>query len=72
MRVELFADGKGKLLPEVILLHKEQAIPGSSNGYIYAGIVETSRPADDYTVRAVPHHPDAILPAELPLIAWQR
>ncbi len=72
VRVELFADAKGELVPEVILLHQEQAIPGSSNGYIYAGVVETSRPADDYTVRAVPYHPDAILPAELPLIAWQR
>ncbi len=72
VHVELFADAKGELLPEVILLHQERAIPGSSNGYIYAGVVETSRPADDYTVRAVPHHLDAVLPAELPLIAWQR
>ena len=72
MRIELFADAKGEFVPEVILLHQEQAIPGSSNGYIYAGVVETSRPADDYTVRAVPYHPDAVLPTELPLIAWQR
>ena len=72
VRIELFADAKGEFVPEVILLHQEQAIPGSSNGYIYAGVVETSRPADDYTVRAVPYHPDAVLPTELPLIAWQR
>ena len=72
VRVELFADAKGELLPEVILLFQEQAIPGSSNGYVYAGVVETSRPADDYTVRAVAYHPDAVLPTELPLITWQR
>ena len=70
--VELFADASGEHLPEVILLHQEQTIPGSTNGYIYAGAVETLRPADDYTVRAVPYHSDAILPTELPLITWQR
>ena len=72
VRVEMFADAKGGHSSEVILLHQEQTIPGSSNGYIYAGAVETSRPADNYTVRAVPYHADAILPIELPLIAWQR
>ena len=54
------------------MLHQEHAIPGSTNGYIYAGAVDTSRPAEDYTVRVVPYHADAFLPAELPLIAWQR
>jgi len=72
VRIELFADATGEHSSEVILLHQEQTIPGSRNGYIYAGAVETSRPADDYTVRAVPYHADALLPTEFPLIAWQR
>ena len=72
VRIELFANAEGGYSSEVILLHQEQRIPGSSNGYIYAGAVQTSRPADNYTVRAVPCHADAILPTELPLIAWQR
>jgi starch phosphorylase len=71
-RVELFADARDELPSEVVILHQEDAIPGSSNGYIYAGVVESSRAADDYTVRVVPFHPDAVLPVELPLIAWQR
>jgi starch phosphorylase len=70
--VELFADAANGLPPEVVILHQEEAIPGAVNGYLYAGAVETSRPVDDYTVRAVPHHDDALLPVELPLIAWQR
>ena len=70
--IELFADAVGENSSEVILLHREQTIPGSTNGYIYAGSIETARPADDYTVRAVPYHAQAILPTELPLIAWQR
>ena len=72
VRVEMFADAGAELAPEVILLHQEHAIPGASNGYVYAGAVAASRPMDDYTVRVVAHHPDAVLPAELPLIAWQR
>ena len=72
VRIELFAEARGASPPEAVLLHQEEAIPGSVNGYIYAGVVGTSRPPLDYTARAVPYHPDAILPAELPLIAWQR
>jgi starch phosphorylase len=53
------------------MIHQEQAIPGSTNGYIYAGAITTSRPVEDFTVRVVPYHPNALLPAELPLIAWQ-
>jgi len=71
VRVELFADAEGDLSSEVLLLHQEHAIPGSTNGYIYAGALSGSRPVEDFTVRVVPYHPNALLPAELPLIAWQ-
>ena len=71
VRIDLFADATPEFAPEAILLHQEHAIPGSTNGYIYAGAVTSSRPLEDFTVRVVPYHPDALLPAELPLIAWQ-
>ena len=72
VRVELFADEGPDLPAEVITLHREQAIPGTANGHIYAGEVEADRPAERYTVRIVPYHPAAHVPMELPLIAWQR
>lgn len=72
VRVEMFADAKGTTASEALELHREHAIPGSINGYIYAGVVSISRPLEDYTVRVVPYHPDAFLPSELPLIAWQQ
>jgi starch phosphorylase len=72
IRVELFSDARNDAPAEAIALHKEQAIPGAMNGHIYAGVVPAVRAFDDYTVRIVPHHEDAQLPAELPLIAWQR
>jgi glycogen phosphorylase len=71
VRVELFAAATAGFAPEVILLHQEHAIPGSINGYIFAGEVASSRPLGNFTVRVVPYHPNAFLPAELPLIAWQ-
>jgi starch phosphorylase len=71
VRVELFADAEAGLASEVVVLHRENAIPGSANGYIFAGAVESQRPVGDYTVRVVPYHPQAFLPAELPLIVWQ-
>ena len=72
VRVELFADAKDGSSAEVAILHQEQAIAGAMNGYIYAGEVGDLRPAEDYTVRIVPYHADAPVPAELPLIVWQR
>ena len=71
VRVELFADAEENLTSQIVMLHQEQAIPGSTNGYIFAGAFTSTRPLEDYTVRVVPYHPNALLPTELPLIAWQ-
>ncbi len=72
IRVELFAEEEEEYPAETVSLRMEQAIPGSLNGYIFAGAVTAKRPAQDYTPRIVPYHPDAQLPGELPLILWQR
>jgi starch phosphorylase len=72
VRVELFADAREEAPAEAIVLHREQAIPGAINGYIYAGSLTSTRSLEDYTLRIVPYHEAAMLPAELPLILWQR
>jgi starch phosphorylase len=72
VRVQLFADVSGDKPAEAMVLYKEQPIPGALNGYIYAGEVPAQRPADDYTVRVVPYREGVQIPAELPLVAWQR
>jgi glycogen phosphorylase len=38
---------------------------------VYTGAAPADRPAQDYTVRIVPCHPGAAIPAELSLIMWQ-
>ena len=70
--VELVAADRANESAEVVILHQEYAIPGTVNGYIYAGEVAARRPIEDYTVRVVPFHADAHIPTELPLISWQR
>jgi starch phosphorylase len=72
IEVQLFADPEGDLPGEAIAMRRERAIPGALNGFIYTCEVGASRPASDYTVRAVPRRDGAALPVELPLIAWQR
>jgi starch phosphorylase len=72
IQVQLFADVNGDKPAEAVVLHQEQTIPGALNGYIYAGEVPALRPADDYTVRVIPHREGVQVPAELSLVAWQR
>ncbi|MBV9569762.1 MAG: alpha-glucan family phosphorylase [Alphaproteobacteria bacterium] len=72
VQVQLFANVNGEKPAEAVVLHQEHKIPGALNGYIYAGEVPVTRPADDYTVRIVPFRDGVQIPAELPLIAWQR
>ena len=43
-----------------------------SNPGIYIGSAPASRPAEEYTVRIIPRHTGAAVPAELPLILWRK
>jgi starch phosphorylase len=44
----------------------------NSNGtLVYEGQIKTKRPASDYTIRIVPHHPHAQQPLDLALVRWE-
>ncbi len=70
IRVALHADPAGDGPAEAIALTRGEPIAGAVNGYTYAGHVPTARPHTDYAARIVPDHPEARVPAELPLIRW--
>ncbi|MFI5012187.1 MAG: alpha-glucan family phosphorylase [Hyphomicrobiales bacterium] len=72
VRVELYADRAEGKVPDIIPLSRVRAISRAVNGYIYAGQAPASRPAGDFTVRVIPCRREALVPAELALIAWQR
>jgi starch phosphorylase len=71
VRVELYADPEGDGEPFVLPMAVEPfpAVPDAS---IYRATIDTARPAKDFTARVVPYHPEARVPIEIPLIAWQR
>jgi starch phosphorylase len=71
IRVEACAESIGDGA-EVIALSHDGAIPGAARGYLYLGRIPGVRSAADYTVRVVPSHPGARVPAEMPLIHWQK
>lgn len=72
VRVELYANPENTHEAVVQRMTPVEAIAGLPNAFIYGVTVETARPAWHFTPRVVPFHPDARIPIELPLIAWQR
>jgi starch phosphorylase len=71
VQVQLYAD---PLDDEGVLVVMEQGegLPDANNGYVYRCAVASSRPRGHFTPRIVPYHADALVPAEIPLVLWQR
>ncbi len=72
VRVELYADADDAEDPFVLPMTPAELVPDEARAAVYRATVATTRPANHFTVRVVPYHPDARIPVELPLIAWQR
>jgi starch phosphorylase len=70
--VQLYAEPKDGEYPIIVPLSRGEPLVGAVNGHLYAGSVPDARPTSDYTVRIVPSHPGVRVPAELPLILWQK
>lgn len=71
VRVEVYADPL-KADPSVrYLLDLKGPISGLVNAYLYCGNVPASRPAEHYTPRIVPFHPELSIPLEMPCILWK-
>jgi starch phosphorylase len=71
VRVELYADPLDTAEPFVQQMLPAERIPPVPNSCIYSASVDTARPPAHFTPRVVPYHPEARIPIESPLIAWQ-
>ena len=72
VRVELYADPAPDAPgPAAVAMLRGAPVPGAVNGFSYAVRIATARPRTDFTVRIVPYHIEARVPAEMPLIRWQ-
>jgi starch phosphorylase len=70
--VELFADAPdGQSAPERLPLKCTGPLPGTTHGHLFAAMGPATRSASAYTPRVVPARADALLPLELPLVAWR-
>ena len=72
VRIELYADGVDGSEPVRLEMARVQQLVGAKGGYLYAAQVPATRPAGDYTVRALPHKPGVSVPLESAKILWQR
>ncbi len=70
VRVELFAEGRQGAAPERAEALRCEPLPGATHAFVYRGSVPAERPASHWTVRVVPHHPDARVPLEAGWIRW--
>jgi len=72
VQVELFANGiKGKA-PFVQKMTRGTKLEGKVKGYYYNASVTATRPALDFTARALPYFPNISVPLEISRILWQR
>ncbi len=68
--VELYADPLEDDVPMRKKMERQASIPGTVNGYVYRCVMESTRPAEHFTPRVIPDHPQAHIPAELNLVFW--
>ena len=53
-------------------MQRVRQLAGEAGGYAYGGRAPATRPATDYTARAMPNHTGAAVPLETARILWQR
>jgi len=71
VQIELYAepvDSGQPIRAAMVLDH----MVSSAGVYLYSGAVPSGRPSDHFTLRAIPRCREALIPLELPLIAWQK
>jgi starch phosphorylase len=69
LKVELYADAANA---PVRLEMKRLRPVEQGGGYVYGASAPATRPAADFTARAIPQHEGAVVPLEAPQILWQR
>ena len=70
VRLELYADRMDGLPAVCEVMQPDAGTPAGSGVSVYRASVRSTRPAWHFSPRVVPHHPEARLPIEGPLILW--
>lgn len=73
LRAEVYAGGgPAGGNAECVPMEPGEAVPGSATAHVWRAHLRSARPASDFTVRVVPYHPAARVPAEERHVSWQR
>jgi starch phosphorylase len=72
VRVELYADGIDGGYPVRVEMKCPRPLPDASGRSVYRATVPGTRPAGDYTARAMPWRSGVAVPLECARILWQR
>jgi starch phosphorylase len=72
VRVELYADGINGGDPVREEMKCARPLSDPSRGCVFHATLPATRPASDYTARAIPHRPGVAVPLESARILWQR
>jgi starch phosphorylase len=72
VRVELYADGLDGEAPVRQAMERVRQLVGGTESYAYRTSILSTRPATDYTVRAIPYRTGVAVPLEEARIVWQR
>jgi starch phosphorylase len=72
VRVELYADGVNGDGPVRQEMKRVRQLVGAAGGYAYSARVDATRPATNYTARAIPCCAGVAVPLEAARILWQR
>jgi starch phosphorylase len=70
--VELYADPQSDEEPTRVAMSAQSEAPGAGRGHLYSARASSSRPAEHFTPRIIPYHPDAFIPMEESHILWYR
>jgi starch phosphorylase len=72
VRVQLFASPVDVEPPECVELGAGTPVPDAPGTFVFRAYHATMWPAEHYTARIVPYHPEARVPLELRRILWHR
>ncbi len=72
IEVQLYANGMNGEAPFIQKMIQGTKLDGKDNGYIYKATLNSTRPAADFTVRAIPCLQNVSVPLEVSRILWQR
>jgi len=72
VEVDLYADARGSEHPFKQAMKLNGPDGSSTTDYSYSCEAPDDRPAHDYTARVIASHAGALIPLEMPLIAWQK